>query len=60
MAKISMRSIREIRNLIYQGYSIKEVASIYKISETTVRNYTREIRKRMSEGADNLQLSMRF
>lgn len=47
VAKLSMKEVREIREFVIKGFPIKDVAEIFKVSETTIRNYTKAIRKKV-------------
>lgn len=47
MAKLTMRQVREMRRGIIEGKTVKQLASKYGVSETTVRNYTKAIRIRI-------------
>lgn len=41
MARVSMSTVWRMRNLVTQGYTIKEVAEECKTSTSTVRSYTK-------------------
>lgn len=43
-----MKTIWQARNLIMHGYSVKEVSKRLKLSESTVRLYTKSERARAS------------
>ena len=45
--KYSMKQVREARSLILYGYSVKEVSAITKMSEGSVRNYTKSERAKV-------------
>ena len=47
MAKLSMREVREIREMVKRGFPITEIAKVYKVSATTVRNYTKGVKDKL-------------
>lgn len=46
---IPLKKIFEARRLILSGYSVKEISSLLKMSESSVRLYTKAERKRVKE-----------
>lgn len=46
---VPMRKIHEARRQVLHGYSVKEISEKLKMSESTVRLYTKSERARMSE-----------
>lgn len=47
MAKLTLREIREIRRLILEGFPAKTLAEAYRVSESTIRAYTKAERAKV-------------
>lgn len=47
MAAITLKIVYQLRRGVEDGYSVKELAEAFKVSEGTVRSYTKEVRKRL-------------